>query len=84
MSMRLAPSGLAEGAGRLPPENELWDLKHAALFLKMSESWVYKRVADGTLPVRRLNGFSLRFEPSELRAWAASNVGGGRRRRFAG
>jgi len=47
----------------------------------MSTSWVYKRVEDGTLPVARLNGFALRFEPAALREWAANHVG---RRHLAG
>ena len=34
----------------LPPETELWDIVHAAQFLKMSVSWVYKRVESGDLP----------------------------------
>jgi excisionase family DNA binding protein len=55
----------------LPPENELWDLRAAARFLKLSTSWVYKRVEDGTLPVTRVNGYSLRFEPAALREWVA-------------
>jgi excisionase family DNA binding protein len=57
----------------LPPENELWDLRAAARFLKLSTSWVYKRVEDGTLPVTRVNGYSLRFEPAALREWVAKN-----------
>jgi excisionase family DNA binding protein len=57
----------------LPPENELWDLRAAARFLKMSTSWVYKRVEDGSLPVTRVNGYSLRFEPATLREWVAKN-----------
>lgn len=60
----------------LPPENELWDVRAAARFLRMSVSWVYKRVEDGTLPVARLNGFALRFEPCVLREWAATHVTG--------
>lgn len=64
-------------ASPLPPGNELWDVRAAARFLRMSMSWVYKRVEDGTLPVARLNGFSLRFDPAALREWAA-NHGAGR------
>jgi excisionase family DNA binding protein len=57
----------------LPPENELWDLRAAARFLKMSTSWVYKRVEDGSLPVTRMNGYSLRFDPAALREWVVKN-----------
>jgi len=32
-------------------------------------SWVYHRAEDGTLPVKRLGGWGLRFVPGELRAW---------------
>ncbi len=58
---------------KLPPENELWDLRAAARFVKMSASWVYKRVEEGTLPVVRLNGYALRFDPTALREWVAKN-----------
>ena len=54
----------------LPPENELWDIGDAARFLKMSTSWVYKRVERGDLPCRRIHGWAFRFVPAELRAWA--------------
>jgi predicted DNA-binding transcriptional regulator AlpA len=53
----------------LPPDNELWDVHAAARFLKRSVSWVYHKAEDGTLPVRRLGGWGLRFIPGELRAW---------------
>lgn len=76
----------AEAAGRparppvaLPPDDELWDVHAAARFLKRSVSWVYHRAEDGSLPVRRLGGWGLRFIPGELRAWVES--GGARPRR---
>ena len=53
----------------LPPDNELWDVRAAARFLKRSVSWVYHRAEDGTLPVKRLGGWGLRFIPAEVRAW---------------
>lgn len=62
----------------LPPDNELWDVHAAARFLKRSVSWVYHRVEDGTLPVKRLAGWGVRFIPAELRAWV--QAGGGSRR----
>jgi hypothetical protein len=61
----------------LPPDDELWDVQAAARFLKRSVSWVYHRAEDGSLPVRRLAGWGLRFIPGELRAWVES--GGARR-----
>jgi len=56
----------------LPPDNELWDVRAAARYLKRSVSWVYHKAEDGTLPVRRLGGWGIRFIPSELRAWVES------------
>jgi predicted DNA-binding transcriptional regulator AlpA len=64
---------------QLPPDNELWDVRAAAKFLKRSVSWVYHRAEDGTLPVRRLGGWGIRSIPGELRAWVES--GGAERRR---
>jgi len=68
-----APEVAAE---RLPPDDELWDVHAAARFLKRSVSWVYHRAEDGTLPVRRLGGWGLRFIPGELRAWVETGGGG--------
>jgi len=56
-------------ASSLPPDNELWDVRAAARFLKRSVSWVYHKAEDGTLPVKRLGGWGVRFIPTELRAW---------------
>ncbi len=61
------------GETQLPPDNELWDVRAAAKFLKRSVSWVYHRAEDGTLPVRRLGGWGIRFIPGELRAWVESD-----------
>ena len=63
----------------LPPDNELWDVRAAARFLKRSVSWVYHRAEDGTLPVKRLAGWGVRFVPSELRAWVGEATRPGRR-----
>lgn len=71
---RAAPATVPSPSSPLPPENELWDLRAAARFLKLSTSWVYKRVEDGTLPVTRVNGYSLRFDPAALRDWLATNA----------
>ena len=65
----------------LPPETELWDIAHAAQFLKMSTSWVYKRVESGDLPCKRMHGWALRFVPAELRAWAEKQPSRRRSRR---
>jgi excisionase family DNA binding protein len=63
-----------EQGGDLPPETELWRIAHAAQFLKMSPSWIYKRVERGELPFVRVNGWALRFIPADLRAWAESQA----------
>jgi hypothetical protein len=44
-------------------------------------SWVYHRAEDGTLPVKRIGGWGLRFIPAELRAWVMAS--GTPRRRLA-
>jgi predicted DNA-binding transcriptional regulator AlpA len=64
------------GEPELPPDNELWDVHAAARFLKRSVSWVYHKAEDGTLPVRRLGGWGIRFVPAELRAWVVSGDDG--------
>ena len=73
--VRNPPVAVAE----LPPDNELWDVRAAARFLKRSVSWIYHRAEDGTLPVKRLGGWGLRFIPGELRAWV--ETGGAAKRR---
>jgi predicted DNA-binding transcriptional regulator AlpA len=70
----------ARPAEPLPPDGELWDVHAAARFLKRSVSWVYHRVEDGTLPVRRLAGWGVRFIPAELRAWVGEGSEPRRRR----
>ena len=64
----------------LPPDDELWDVRAAARYLKRSVSWVYHKAEDGTLPVRRLGGWGVRFIPAELRAWVERGASLGRRR----
>lgn len=69
-----APAKVSEP--ELPPDNELWDVHAAARFLKRSVSWVYHKAEDGTLPVRRLGGWGIRFVPAELRGWVVSGDDG--------
>ncbi len=78
----LAAQRIAANAGEsaLPPDNELWDVHAAARFLKRSASWVYHKAEDGTLPVRRLGGWGIRFIPGELRGWVESGDAGTRAR----
>jgi hypothetical protein len=70
------PGRVAANAGeaQLPPDNELWDVRAAARFLRRSVSWVYHKAEDGTLPVKRLDGWGVRFIPGELRAWVAGGA----------
>jgi predicted DNA-binding transcriptional regulator AlpA len=70
--LRRKASHAPEAPPALPPDDELWDVHATARFLKRSLSWVYHRAEDGTLPVRRLGGWGLRFIPSEVRAWVES------------
>ena len=70
--MSASPRGEPAGPSALPPDDELWDVHAAARFLKRSVSWVYHRAEDGSLPVKRLAGWGLRFIPGELRAWVES------------
>jgi predicted DNA-binding transcriptional regulator AlpA len=63
------PVDARRAGAQLPPDNELWDVHAVARFLKRSVSWVYHRAEDGTLPVKRIGGWGLRFIPAELRAW---------------
>jgi excisionase family DNA binding protein len=64
---------------QVPREETLWDKRQAAEYLGLSISWVDKQVAAGKLPYLKF-GASVRFDPAELRAWAAAQRGykGGR------
>jgi hypothetical protein len=55
------------GPTSLPPDDELWDVRAAARYLKRSVSWVYHKAEDGTLPVRRLGGWGIRPKITERR-----------------
>jgi excisionase family DNA binding protein len=66
----------SESAGTVAPHETLWTVKDVAAYLKLSESWVNKRAADGTLPTLRI-GRALRFEPDAIRAWMRGEECGG-------
>ena len=51
-------------------DERLLTVKDVAERLQMSVSWVYKQTEAGLLPCVRL-GASVRFRPSELRAYIA-------------
>ena len=57
-----------DGAG------DLWDVRRAAKYLCKSPTWVYREAEGGRLPFRRI-GRTLRFIPSELRAWVTKQPG---------
>jgi excisionase family DNA binding protein len=68
-----AHSGAAQATGvpayvPVPTEDRLWGPAEAAMFLGMSESWVYTAARSGVLPAIRL-GRAVRFDPRTLRAW---------------
>jgi len=53
---------------------DLWDVRRAARYLAKSASWTYREAEAGRLPFRRI-GRTLRFIPSELRAWVTRQPG---------
>lgn len=53
---------------------DVWQLEHAALFLGLSESCVYKMVARGAIPHAKRGG-RLFFDPDKVVAWVK---GGGK------
>lgn len=77
-------NGAAEAPGNVPEQNmsnstrpaqpePLWTANDVATHLKMSESWVRKRTADGTLPCIRL-GASVRYSPGAIHAYATGEA----------
>lgn len=46
----------------------LWTVPEAAERLRVSESYVRKRIADGTIPAVRL-GSRVLLDPADLRSW---------------
>jgi predicted DNA-binding transcriptional regulator AlpA len=55
-------------------DDELWDIRRACAFLGMSKYWMYRAVAAGKVPHRKI-GSAIRFIPAELRAWALRQPG---------
>ena len=53
---------------------QLWGVKEAAEYLRVSPSWVYRMAERGTLPHRKV-GRAVRFVPGELRAWVQKQPG---------
>lgn len=48
----------------------LWTAAEVAQYLKVSLSWVYKRVMDQTIPFTKLPTGLTRYEPETIRAYA--------------
>lgn len=53
---------------------QLWDVEQVAQFLGMSPTWVYRHVASGELPHRKI-GRAVRFVPAEVERWVRSQPG---------
>ena len=51
----------------------LWTVHDVASFLRMSTSWVYKRVAEDAIPCVRL-GASVRFKREDIAAYASGRM----------
>lgn len=49
----------------------LWTVREAAEFLRMSSSWLYKRVEQGDFPHVKL-GNIIRFVPEQVRQYATA------------
>lgn len=49
----------------------LWTVKEAAAYLRLSTSWLYKRVGEGGIPHVKI-GSVVRFVPEQVRQYAAA------------
>ncbi len=58
-------------------EWELWTWREVARALKVSRSWIYAKAGSGELPSLRVGGL-LRFDPAQVRRFAAPGLVGGR------
>ncbi len=66
----------------LPPDNELWDVRARCGEIPEAQRELGLPQGGGrTLPVRRLDGWGVRFVPAELRAWVVERGAGRGRRR---
>ncbi len=57
-------------AGRPGEARPLWTVGDLCRFLGVSKRWVHERTRRSEIPCYRL-GALLRFDPEEVRAWAA-------------
>jgi hypothetical protein len=61
--------GGGDGGGQ---HEDLWDVKRAAAYLRVSTAWIYKQVDLGLFPVVKFRGSPmLRFKPADVRAFAS-------------
>ena len=74
--LAVLPGGVhqAEDLDEIEDTADLWDVRRAAKYLAKSASWTYREAEAGRLPFRRI-GRTLRFIPSELRAWVTRQPG---------
>ena len=54
-------------------DQQLWDARDVAAFLKVSRSWVYHQAEAGMLPCLRIGGL-LRFDPQKIRELALGDA----------
>lgn len=54
-----------------------WDVKHAALFLGVSEKTLYRLAAEGSVPSFKVGGARC-FDPDALAVWRTAQQKGGR------
>jgi excisionase family DNA binding protein len=47
----------------------LWTVKETAEYLRMSSSWLYKKVEEGDFPCVRLGPNTVRFVPAQVREY---------------
>ena len=57
---------------------DLLTLKQMAEELQVKPSWIYRRTAEGNIPVIRVGKY-LRFEPEKVLAWLGQEYGKGSR-----
>ena len=73
-ALAVLPGGAREASADEIETADLWDVRRAAKYLAKSATWVYREAESGRLPFRRI-GRTLRFIPSELRAWVQAQPG---------
>jgi excisionase family DNA binding protein len=72
-----------ESDKKVPLFEHLWTVEQVASYTGMSESWVYRRASEGSIP-RLYIANRLRFVPSEVQEWALTQRGEPRKPKEAG